>query len=239
MPVDDGLLVRNRLLGAAPAPLRARLAELGLAVPLEVRHTFFEQGETIEQVVFPLAGVASLVSVMDDGRSAEIATVGNEGFVGLPVFLQSTLTSSYRALVQIRGSGVVFPAASFLDLSNSGGEFQAILQRYTQAMITQIAQGAACNRLHTVQQRCARWLLQTHDRVDEDRFGLTQEFLGRMIGVGRQSVNEAARSLQQDGLIRYTRGDVTVIDRAGLERASCECYRLIRDEFERLLPGQN
>jgi CRP-like cAMP-binding protein len=188
-------------------------------------------------VTFPTEGVCSLLSVVDDGRTVEVATVGNEGFVGLPVFLQATLTSSHRAIVQIPGRGITLPAASFLDLSNSGGRFQTILQRYAQAIITQIAQGAACNRVHSVEQRCARWLLMTRDRVTDDRFPLTQEFLAQMLGAGRQAVNEAAQSLQEDGLIRYSRGDITVLDRAGLERRSCECYSLIRGEFERLLPS--
>ena len=236
MPVGDELLARNRLLAGIDEQARRRVAELGRHEPLELKQTLFEQGAPIDEVTFPLTGVCSLLSMMEDGRSVEIATVGNEGFVGLPVFLQATFTSAHRGIVQIPGEAITVDARAFLELSNSGGTFQAVLQRYAQALITQIAQGAACNRLHTVEQRCAKWLLQTHDRVDGDAFELTQEFLGMMLGVGRQSVNEAATSLQQAGLMRYGRGVITVLDRRGLEEASCECYGVVRTEFDRLLP---
>jgi CRP-like cAMP-binding protein len=235
MPVSEATLSRNRLLAGAGAHARAMIAPVARLEPLEVRQTLFEQGQAIAQVYFPVTGVCSLLATMD--RSAvEVATVGNEGFVGLPVFLQSTLTSAHRAIAQIEGQAIVIDSAAFLDLGNSGGALQAVLGRYTQALITQIAQGVACNRLHDVVQRCARWLLMTHDRVDGASFALTQEFLGMMLGVGRQAVNEAARRLQADGLIDYGRGVITVLDRAGLEAAGCECYAVIRDEFDRLLP---
>jgi CRP-like cAMP-binding protein len=236
MPVPEDVLGGNRLLAAVDGPLRAAIAEAGTLQEFDTRALQFEQGEPIKSVSFPIAGVWSLISVMEDERSVEVATVGNEGFVGLPVFLRATLTSSHRAIVQIPGRAIVLEAARFLDFSNSGGPFQATLQRYAQALITQIAQTAACNRLHSLEQRCARWLLQTHDRVEGDEFGLTQEFLGRMLGIGGQAVNEAARALQDAGLIRYTRGSVTVLDRAGLHRAACECYDVVHGEFERLLP---
>ena len=144
--------------------------------------------------------------------------------------------SSHRAIAQIAGDAIVIGAADFLDLSNSGGPFQAVLMRYTQALMTQIAQAAACNRVHTLQQRCARWLLMTHDRVEDDTFELTQEFLAMMLGVGRQTVNEAARGLQSAGLIAYSRGRISIHDRPRLETASCDCYHVIRTEFDRLLP---
>lgn len=236
MPVPEDVLDRNRLLGMIGGAPRARLADAGEVHDFDLRAVVFEQGEPIEWVAFPVSGVWSLISVMEDGRSVEVATVGNEGFVGLPVFLRATLTSSHRAIVQIPGRAVTFGAAAFLDLSNSGGEFQAALQRYAQALITQIAQSAACNRVHALEQRCARWLLLTHDRVDGDEFPLTQEFLGQMLGVGRQAVNEAAQSLQAAGLIHYTRGSITVLDRAALQGAACECYDVVRGEFDRLLP---
>jgi CRP-like cAMP-binding protein len=145
--------------------------------------------------------------------------------------------SAHRAIAQIAGDAIVVGAAEFLDVSNAGGHFQAVLMRYAQALMTQIAQGAACNRLHTVDQRCGRWLLMTHDRVEGDRFELTQEFLSQMLGVGRQAVNEAAQALQDRGLIEYCRGQMTILDRAGLEAASCACYAVIRAEFDRLLPA--
>jgi CRP-like cAMP-binding protein len=237
MPVPDELLRRNRLLAAAPDRDRERLAAIGSCEPLELRQTLLEPDTRIERVVFPRFGVCSLLSVTPDGRSLEVATIGNEGFIGLPVFLQATLMSAHRVIVQVPGDGIVVRAADFLDVSNSGGAFQAVLMRYAQALMTQIAQNAACNRLHSVQQRCARWLLMTHDRVEGDRFDITQEFLGLMLGAGRQAVNEAAQALQHRGAIAYTRGQITVLDRARLEAASCDCYAVVRAEFDRLLPA--
>jgi CRP-like cAMP-binding protein len=236
MPLSDELLRGNRLLAAAPQDVRARLASIGSHERLELRQVLFEMDVRIERVVFPRFGVCSLLSIGSERDAVEVATIGNEGFVGLPVFLQSTLMSAHRAIAQIPGDAVVFGAAEFLDVSNSGGPFQGVLLRYTQALMTQIAQNAACNRLHTVEQRCARWLLMTHDRVEGDAFLLTQEFLGLMLGAGRQAVNEAAQTLQDRETISYSRGRITVIDRAGLEAASCDCYRIIRAEFDRLLP---
>jgi CRP-like cAMP-binding protein len=234
--VSDAHLRRNRLLAAAPASVREQLGEIGSLESLELRQVLFEPDVRVERVVFPLLGVCSLLSVGADERAVEVATIGNEGFVGLPVFLQSTLMSAHRAIAQIPGEAVVVEASTFLDVSNSGGPFQTVLMRYAQALMTQIAQGAACNRLHSLEQRCARWLLMTHDRVDGDEFPLTQEFLALMLGSGRQGVNEAARALQDRGLITYVRGRITVKDRPGLEAVACECYAIILAEFERLLP---
>jgi CRP-like cAMP-binding protein len=236
MPVPEATLSRNQLLSGITGEAQAEIRRVGDVVPLEVKQVLFEQGQPIPSVYFPVLGVCSLLSVDEAGAGVEVATVGNEGFVGLPVFLQATLTSAHMAMVQIEGEAIVVESGRFLDLSNSGGSLQAVLGRYTQALITLIAQGVACNRLHDVVQRCARWLLMTHDRVDGASFALTQEFLGQMLGVGRQAVNDAARRLQADGLIEYGRGTITVRDRAGLERTACECYGVIRDEFDRLLP---
>jgi CRP-like cAMP-binding protein len=236
MPVPDEVLSRNRLLAGLTPEARAQIGDVAEFVPMEIKRVLFEQGEPIREVYFPVVGVCSLLSVSEEGAGVEVATVGNEGFVGLPVFLQATLTSAHMAMVQIEGEAIVLDSGAFLDLSNSGGPLQVVLGRYTQALITQIAQGVACNRLHDVLQRAARWLLMTHDRVDGSSFGLTQEFLGQMLGVGRQAVNDAAQRLQSDGLIEYGRGAITVRDRAGLEQRACECYAVIRQEFDRLLP---
>jgi CRP-like cAMP-binding protein len=236
MGVDERVLGRNRLLRTLPGPLTTDVALLASLERSSARDVVYEQGERIDRVVFPLTGVFSLVSMMEDGRGVEVATVGNEGFVGLPVFLQATLTGAHRAFAQVPGEALVLEPAAFLQLVNAGGPFQTALQRYAQAMITAIAQGSACNRLHKIEQRCARWLLQTHDRVDSDEFALTQEFLAQMLGVGRHAVNETAQSLQEAGLIRYRRGRITVLDRAALEATACECYAVVRAEFERLLP---
>jgi CRP-like cAMP-binding protein len=236
MALDGQLLRRNRLLAAAPQPVLDRVAALGSHEELEFKRVLFEEGARVDRVVFPISGVCSLLTVAADERMVEVATIGSEGFVGLPVFLQATLMSSHRAIAQIPGEAILLDAAEFLEASNAGGPFQAVLMRYTQALITQIAQAAACNRLHSVEQRCARWLLMTHDRVEGDCFELTQEFLSQMLGTGRQAVNEAAQALQNRGLIAYTRGTLSVVDRPGLEAASCECYATIRGEFDRLLP---
>jgi CRP-like cAMP-binding protein len=236
MPSIEALLGDNRLLAAAPRELRARLASVASHERLEFKQMLFEEDARIERVVFPLHAVCSLLSVTPDERLVEVATIGNEGFVGLPVFLQATLMSSHRVIAQIPGDAIVIEAPDFLDLSNSGGPFQAVLMRYAQALMTQIAQNAACNRVHTVRQRCARWLLMTHDRVEGDTFELTQEFLAMMVGVGRQAVNEAAQDLQDARLIAYSRGRISILDRSGLEAASCDCYDVIRSEFDRLLP---
>jgi CRP-like cAMP-binding protein len=236
MPLSEDLLGRNRLLAAAPASVRERVAAIGSLEHLEIRQVLFEPDTRVERVVFPVFGVCSLLAVGSDERMVEVATIGNEGFVGLPVFLQATLMSAHRAIAQIPGAAVVIDASEFLEISNSGGRFQAVLLRYAQALMTQIAQNAACNRLHSLEQRCARWLLMTHDRVTSDQFPLTQEFLAIMLGAGRQAVNEAARALQERGLITYSRGQITVTDRPGLEAAACECYGIIRGEFDRLLP---
>jgi CRP-like cAMP-binding protein len=197
----------------------------------------FREEEPIERVVFPLTGVFSLLSLAPGAQLVEVATVGREGFVGLPVFLQAQLTSAHRAMSQIPGRAVTLSTPDFMALGNSGGALQTALQRYTQALITQIAQNAACNRAHSVEQRCARWLLMTHDRVDGDGFLLTQEFLAQMLGVGRPAVNGAAQALQDAGCIAYSRGRMTIVDRARLESASCECYDVIRREFDRLTPA--
>jgi CRP-like cAMP-binding protein len=236
MPVSDELLRGNRLLAAVPADLREPLRSVGARETMEFKKLLFERDARIERVLFPLSGVCSLLSVAHDGRSVEVATIGNEGFVGLPVFLQATLMSAHRAIAQVPGEAIVFDAADFLDVSNSGGPFQGVLMRYAQALMGQISQGAACNRLHAVEQRCARWVLMTHDRVAGDDFELTQEFLAQMLGTGRQAVNDAAQALQDRGIIRYSRGRVTVLDRSALEDAACECYAIIQAEFDRLLP---
>src|SRR3954471_5109181 len=195
MPLSDGRLCRNRLLAAAPAAVREQVATVGTLEPLEFKAMLFEEDTRVDRVIFPIVGVCSLLSIAADERIVEVATIGNEGFIGLPVFLQATLMSAHRAIAQIPGEGVVIDAPEFLEISNSGGPFQAVLMRYAQALMTQIAQGAACNRLHNLEQRCARWLLMTHDRVDSDRFLLAREFLAMMLGTGRQSVNEAAQGL--------------------------------------------
>jgi CRP-like cAMP-binding protein len=234
MAIDGSELLRNRVLAGLPDAERRAVAGRGVVEDFPVGVVVFREQEPIERVLFPLAGVFSLLSTEPQDQVVEVATVGREGFVGLPVFLQARLTSAHRAVVQVPGRALAMSAPAFMELGSSGGALQTALQRYTQALITQIAQNAACNRAHSVEQRCARWLLMTHDRVDGDRFDLTQEFLAQMLGVGRAAVNGAAQTLQDAGCITYSRGRLTIVDRARLEAASCECYAVIRQEFDRL-----
>jgi CRP-like cAMP-binding protein len=182
---------------------------------------------------FPIEGVLSMVNEPEDGDIVEFATVGNEGMAGMPLLLGASTMPS-RVFVQVAGSAFRGDAARLLDVLQRTPIFHARLLRYVMALINQISQGASCNRLHDVQERCARWLLHTHDRVNGESFMLTQEFLSQMLGVHRPTVTIAARMLQQAGLIRYSRGRIEVIDRPGLEAAACPCYRLIADQYDRL-----
>jgi CRP-like cAMP-binding protein len=235
--VDAETLARNRLLAMIPQREQERLAPQIELVSLDLKESLYQQDEPIEHVYFPISGVLSLVSGMEDGRAIEVATIGNEGMVGLPVFLQATRTSAHKAFAQIPGQSLQIPAGRFSDFIAGGenGGLTVAMNRYTQALMSMIARAVACNALHSVQQRACRWLLTTHDRVDSDEFLLTQEFLGQMLGVTRASVNEVARELQDAGAIDYSRGRITILDRGQLESRACECYRVITAEFDRLL----
>jgi CRP-like cAMP-binding protein len=233
---SDGGKTGNRILDAL-SENEFRSVEPALEqTELSLRDYVYKRDEPIEVVHFPIDCVVSLVAEMDDGRTVEVATVGREGMAGLPVFLQAAYTSAHDSFCQIPGRSLQMRADAFTAVANNGGELQAVLQRYTQALFSQVAQSSACNRLHAIEQRCARWLLLTHDRVGKDEFPLTQEFIAQMLGVQRSSVNGVATALQRDGVIRYSRGVITILDRRSLERVSCECYRVIADEFSRLIP---
>jgi CRP-like cAMP-binding protein len=224
----------NRLLAALPREDLERLRPQLETVDLAFRERVYKPNEPIPHVYFPVSGVCSVVVGMANGAVVEVATIGNEGMVGLPVFLRSG-TVPGEAFSQIAGRHCRLSADALLRETDNGGALHDLLQRYTQALINQIAQSAACNRLHPIEQRCARWLLLTHDRVAGDRFPLTQQFLAQMLGVRRAGVSVAASMLQTAGLIRYARGVMTVTDRAGLEDAACECYDVVRRELDRLL----
>jgi CRP-like cAMP-binding protein len=228
---------RNRLLRALPEQELARIAPALEPVSVQQRQIVFDVGQPIRHVYFPENAVFSIVGVMSDGSAVETAAVGWEGMVGLPVFLGTDRTPA-QAFCQIPGDALRLDTATLQAEVARGGELHSILNRYTQAHFTQVAQASACNRLHTMRQRCARWLLHTHDRVGRDEFPLTQRFLSQMLGVRRATVTEAARSLQQAGFINYVHGRVTVRDRRGLEDISCECYAIVQREFERLLEGR-
>ncbi|MBV9111026.1 MAG: Crp/Fnr family transcriptional regulator [Gemmatimonadetes bacterium] len=227
--------LRNRLLRALP---RAELEEVQRhlePVRFHQRQALFEAEEPIQHVYFPETMVVSLVSRLRDGSVVEVGTAGFEGMAGLPLFLGDE-SSSVRAFAQVPGTAMRMNADTFVQLAGPASALHRILLRYTQAFLTQVSQTAACNGAHLVPQRCARWLLMTHDRVNEPILPLTHEFLAFMLSVRRAGVTIAMSGLQETGLIRYGRGWVEVIDRAGLEAAACECYALVRAHTERLLP---
>jgi CRP-like cAMP-binding protein len=223
---------KNRLLASLPEQVYKQLRPSLEQVSQSFKQTLQEPDVIMSYVYFPLTTVVSILVPMDDGSQIEVATVGNEGMVGLPVFLGSD-TMQTISIVQISGEALRIPADTFKEAFGTMEPFRNVLQLYTQALFMLTAQTAACNRVHDIAQRCARWLLITHDRVETDRFPLTQEFLADMLGVRRAGVSEVASALQREGLIQYSRGVITVLDRSGLEARSCECYQIIRQEFER------
>lgn len=191
-------------------------------------------GQTIDYAYFPEHGMASVVALLAEGLGAEVATVGNEGMLGMPIFLGAD-SSPFHLMWQLEGSALRVPAKDLLEAAHRGSRLESLLTAYSQAFFVQTAQNAACNVLHPIQQRGARWLLATTDRADDMEFFLTQEFLAFMLGVTRQSVSGALADLQVRGLIRYQRGHMRILDRPGLEAATCDCYWIIRRESERLL----
>jgi CRP-like cAMP-binding protein len=225
---------QNRLLASLSRDLQIRLLPRMEKVTLAVRQLLFEADAPISHVYFPLGGASSLVITLRSGETVEIATVGNEGMVGTPVFLGAE-RSAMRAVCQVAGQALKIRSESFRHALAEHPDLADMLQRYTQGLINQISQTTACNHVHSVQQRMCRWLLMTHDRVGADEFHLTQEFLAQMLGVRRPSVTVAAGILQRAGLIQYQRGRIHVVDRAGLEAASCECYETVRQDIDRLL----
>lgn len=226
---------RNRVLRALPDEVyRAALAELR-PVQLSARQTLFEHDQPIEQVYFPLNAVASLVVGMADGTAVECATTGNDGMVGLPVFLGAR-SLPMTCFTQVAGQALSMSTSAFRRLlADADGPFAVVLQRYTQTLFHQLAQNVACNRLHSVGQRCARWLLMTADRVDTPHLQLTHEFLALMLGVRRASVSQVAARFAAAGAIRYHHGIIEILDRTQLEHASCECYQSITSMLDRML----
>jgi CRP-like cAMP-binding protein len=195
----------------------------------------YESGATLSHVYFPTSSIVSLLYVMENGASAEIAVVGNEGIVGVSLFMGGESTPS-RAVVQSAGEGFRLRAQLMKDEFNLAGPVLHLLLRYTQALITQMAQTAACNRHHSLDQQLCRWLLLSLDRLHDNELVMTQELIANMLGVRREGVTEGALKLQHDGLIRYSRGRITVLDRPGLELRTCECYAVVKTEYDRLLP---
>jgi CRP-like cAMP-binding protein len=225
---------KNRILAALTRRDFARFDQDVELLFLEQNHPAYEPHRNIGYVYFPVNCVISIVNVMDDGTELEAATVGNEGFVGVALALGCKQTGT-KAFCQVPGFSARMSAKAFTRELDRNGALKNVVGRYTEGLISQLARTAACNSVHSIEQRCARWLLQTHERIGTTPFALTQEFLGGMLGVRRAGVSEACSRLQETGLICYSRGLIDVIDRNGLERASCECYASTKREFDRLL----
>src|SRR5664279_796252 len=227
--------MQNHLLAALPAAEFDRLLPHLELVPMPLGEALYESGGRLQHVYFPTTAIVSLLYVLEDGASAEIAVVGNEGILGISLFMGGETTPS-RAVVQSAGYGYRLKAQLLKNEFNRGGPVLHLLLRYTQALITQMAQTAVCNRHHSVEQQLCRWLLLSLDRLGSNQLSMTQELIANMLGVRREGVTEAAGKLQEAGLIRYQRGKITVMDRPQLEARSCECYQVVKREFDRLLP---
>ena len=225
---------QNHLLAALPAaefdPLAAHLQR----IPMQVGEILYEPDEQLQYAYFPTTAIVSLHYVIESGASAEIAGVGNEGVVGISLFMGGDTTPS-SAVVQTAGHAYRLPRHLLKNEFDRGGPLQRLLLRYTQALITQMAQTAVCNRHHSIEQQLCRWLLVTLERVPSGQLVMTQELVASMLGVRREGITEAAGKLQQAGVIRYRRGHIAVLDRVGLERRSCECYGVVKAEIDRLL----
>jgi CRP-like cAMP-binding protein len=226
---------QNQLLAALPDSEWQRWLPLLEFVELPLGRVLYESGATLQHVYFPTTAIVSLLYVLENGASAEIAVVGNEGIVGVSLFMGGGSTPS-RAVVQSAGQGYRLRSQALKDEFDRAGPVLHLLLRYTQALITQMAQTAVCNRHHSLDQQLCRWLLLSLDRLQGSELVMTQELIANMLGVRREGVTESALSLQKAGLIRYARGRISVLDRPGLERRTCECYAVVRKEYERLLP---
>ena len=225
----------NRLLAALPKDAYGALVPFLEPVALPLGLSVYESGAKQGYVYFPTRGIVSLLYVLENGASAEIAVTGNEGMVGIALFMGGESTPS-RAVVQSAGQGYRLRAAMLKTQFESGGALQHLLLRYTQALITQMTQTAVCNRHHAVDQQLCRWLLLSLDRLPSNELVMTQELIANMLGVRREGVTEAAGKLQAEGLIHYSRGHITVVDRRRLEARVCECYSVVKKEYDRLLP---
>ena len=226
---------QNHLLAALSAEVRQRLfAHLEL-VPLPLSKVLYESGDTMRHVYFPTDSIISLIYVMESGASAEISVVGNEGLVGIALFMGGESTPS-RAVVQSGGHAFRLKRPLLKAEFDRHGELLVLMLRYTQALITQMAQTAVCNRHHSIDQQLCRWLLLSLDRLPSNQLTMTQELIANMLGVRREGVTEAAGKLQRQGVIEYSRGHITVLDRHKLEQLSCECYAVVKKETDRLLP---
>lgn len=232
--LDD--LKQNRLLAALPEAELARWIPQLEPVEMPLGYVVYESGTTLKHVYFPTTAIVSLLYVMENGASAEIAVVGNDGLVGVSLFMGGGSTPS-RGVVQSAGGGFRLKASVMNEEFQRAGPVLHLLLRYTQALLTQMAQTAVCNRHHSLDQQLCRWLLLSLDRLRNNKLVMTQELIANMLGVRREGVTEGAMKLQRAGLISYARGHITVLDRQGLEQRTCECYAVVKNEYDRLLPG--
>ena len=233
-PPDPKAPATNRLLDLLPQEDRNSFISKLERVTLKHKDVFFERHKPIEFAHFPLSCVGSVLNLLEDGAVVEVGTIGNEGIIGLPLSWGGRAEPN-QCVCQVAGESLRMPAAAFVAELGSNVALRRVTNLYTQAYYTQVAQSTACNRVHPVEMRLARWLLMTHDRVRGDTLRLTQEFIADMLGVRRASVSVVAAMLQRAGIIRYRRGVVQILDREGLEEASCECYGVVKTEFQRLL----
>lgn len=236
MPVtehtDDALM--NHLLAALPSDEFSRLKPNLEPISLTLGKVIYESGEQLEYIYFPTTAIISLLYIMENGSTAEIGMAGNDGLVGIALYMGGSTTPS-RAVVQSAGNAFRLKSKALQSEFGLGGVFQNILLRYTQSLMTQISQTAVCNRLHVVEQQLCRWLLINHDLLQTNKLIMTHDLIANMLGVRREGVSIAAGNLQKKGLIKYVRGTITMLDRKGLETAACECYRVVKDEYDRLL----
>ena len=227
----------NRLLHALSPEIRANVLAVAEHVPLKLRSVQFDIDKPIEHVYFPTHGVVSIVSAVFSGEGIETGTVGKEGMTGIPLLLGARQIST-QGFCQVAGAAYRVPADHFIALADSNAEFRRLVGRYAVTFLQQSSQNSACNRIHSIRQRCARWLLETHDRVSGQNFGLTQEFLAQMLGVRRATVSQIQSTFQREGLIEYSYRQITVLDRPALEAVVCECYRITAAEYARLVEGR-
>ena len=226
--------LKNHLLASLPNDEFARFQSKLEPVSLKLGTVLYESGDRLDHAYFPTTAIISLLYIMENGATAEIGVVGNDGILGIALFMGGDTTNS-RAIVQSAGEVFKIKAQDLKTEFGRGGIFQTMLLRYTQALMTQISQTAVCNRLHSLEQQLCRWILLSHDRLDSDKLVMTHDLISNMLGVRREGVTLAAQKLAEKGLITNTRGTIILIDRQGLENAVCECYQVVNDEYNRLL----
>ena len=237
-PLVRSALEQNAILQGLDEAITADVLRDCKLVHLPLRRQIYEPEQLIDKVYFPLGCVLSVVTQMKDGTQIEVGTIGREGMSAIPLLLGASSTAN-NSYCQVTGDAIQMPAELFRELITANAPFRQLLDRYMQGYVNMLGQLAACNRLHSVYERCARWLLMTRDRVDGDSIPLTHEFLAMMLGTGRSGVTIAAATLQQAGFIKYSHGMITILDRPGLENASCECYEVAREQFGGLLRRVN